>query len=114
MRVEFLEYVQISERRLGLVEILRIRSTPAKCFPRNVLDAARIHTAFLQNVLVFRAKVIAHHGDHSHLREVAGRERKIRRRPAQNALHCARKRRDVIKRNRTHHNDAHLRRLLPL
>src|ERR1039458_882627 len=56
---------------------------------------------------MLRAKVLAHHRHHAHLSEIAGRQREISRRPAQNALHAARRRRDVIKRNRTDNHNAH-------
>jgi len=61
----------------------------------------------VEDPLLLGAKVVADHGHDAHLREIAGRQREVGGRAAKNIVHAARRRRDVIERNRTYYENAH-------
>ena len=59
------------------VQVVEILSAPAKSFSFGMLDASDIDLSFFENIFVLGGEVIAHHGDDSDLREIAGGQRKI-------------------------------------
>ncbi len=86
----------------------QVLAAPAKGLALGVFDAARIDVALLEDVFVLGGEVFSDHGDHAHLGEVAGGQREIGRRAAQNVFHPPGGRCDGVKRNRTDSNDAHV------
>ena len=76
-RLELVEDVQFGEISLGLVQIIRIMSTPAKGLAFCAVDSADIHAARFQDFFVLGGEVVSHHGKHAHVGEVAGGHRKI-------------------------------------
>ncbi len=106
-RLKLLEYIQFRKVGLGLVEVVEILSAPAESLPLSSLDAPGIHSALFQHSFVLGRKVVAHHGDHSHLGKVTCGQREISGSPAEDVLHAARGRGDCVKGNRTNYQDAH-------
>src|SRR5258708_28673960 len=92
----------------GFVKVFGIRSAPAKRLAFGAFNASSVYAALLQNIFMLRTKIFADHRDHAHLREVAGRERKVSRRSAQNALRTTGRRRDIIECNRPNYDNTHL------
>ena len=68
------EHVQLGVVRLGLVQVLEIRTLPEEALARGVLNAARVDVARLEDGLLLGPKVLAHHGDHAHIGKEAGRQ----------------------------------------
>ena len=84
-----------------------ILPAPAERLPFGVFDAARIHAALLQNVFVLGGEIFAHHSHHADSVEIAGGQREIRRRAAQDVFHFAGRAGDGIECNRTYDDNAH-------
>ena len=89
LRVESLEYVQVGEVGLRLVEVVGVGSAPAKGLALGALDAARVDAVLVEDILLLGTEVLAHDGDDAHLGEVAGRQRKVRGGAAENIFHAA-------------------------
>ena len=64
--LELLEHVQLREVGLRFVQVVGVVAAPAEGLAGRALNAARIDAAFLQNILMLGAKIVAHHGDHAH------------------------------------------------
>src|SRR5262249_37262233 len=84
-----------------------VGATPAERLALGPLDTTRIDALFLQHILVFGQKIVAHDGHHADVGEIAGRESKVGGCAAENVLHASRRRDDGIERNRTNNQDAH-------
>ena len=106
-RLKLLEDVEIGKRGFGFVEIVGVGTTPTECFALGALDSAGIDSSFLEHVFVFRCKIVSDHRHYTHLCEIAGGKRKVGCRTAEDPFHASRRRRDVIKGNRTDYDNAH-------
>ena len=87
LRLERLEDIQVGAQRLRLVQVARSTSRSSESSARCALDATRIDAAPRKHRLMLGQKIFADHRDHAHIGEVAGRQRKMRRRTAQAVVH---------------------------
>ena len=94
-----MENIQVGEVGLRLVQVIAIGTTPAERLALRPLQATSVDVVLAEDLLLLSAEVFSDHGHDSHLCEVARRQRKISGRAAQNILHAARGRSDVIESN---------------
>ncbi len=93
------EDVQVGEIRFGLVEVVGVGAAPAEGFAFCAFEAANVDAMLVEDLFLLGAEVFADHGHDAHLGEITGGQRKVGGRAAENFLHAARGRRDVIERN---------------
>jgi hypothetical protein len=98
-RLECLEYVQVREVCLRLVQIVGIRAAPAERLAFGSLDAAGIDAVLAEDLFLLGTEIFADHSHDAHFCEITGCQGKIRGCPAQNIFHAPRRRGNVIKRN---------------
>src|ERR1700722_2681025 len=111
--MEALEYIKLGEVRLRFVEISGVGTSPAERPAVGALDAAGVDFMIVEDLFLGGAKVLSHHGDHSHLRKIASGQGEIGRSAAQNILHAARGRSYIVERNRSYNENAHAEFLIP-
>ena len=101
---ESLEHVQLCVERVGRVHVVIVTAAPEKSFTfGHDLDIGRIDAVTLENVPFGLAEITANHADRIHLREKAGRKRKMRRRTTQDLLAFTEWRFQCIERDRTNY-----------
>jgi hypothetical protein len=69
--------VQLREVGLRFIQIFVILPSPAERLPLRPLDTARINATRLEYFFISRGEVVADHGNHAHLGEIAGSEGKV-------------------------------------
>ena len=93
---------------LRLVEVFAVLAAPVECLAVGVLDAARVDAARGEHVFVLGGEIVAHDGDDAHLGEVAGGEREIGGRAAENLLALAEGGLEGIEGHRADYEDRHV------
>src|SRR5215469_2256186 len=103
-----LENIQVGKTGFRLVQVLQIRTAPAERLALGAFQAACIDVVVAEDFLLLGAKIPTNNGDHAHLCEIAGRQRKVGGSAAKNILDGARGRSDIVECNRTNDKYAHL------
>ena len=88
-RLKRFEHIQLGVQRLGFVDILAVFAGPVEGLALRVLDAARVYAALVHHGFVVGREVLADYCDHTHVGEIAGAQRKICGRAAQDLLALA-------------------------
>src|SRR3954468_1971985 len=88
-RLEGLENVKVGVVSFGFVEIVHVRSTPAKGLAVSPLQTANVDTVLLENSFLLRAKVLADYADDAHFCEVTRGQREIRGGASKDVLYGA-------------------------
>src|SRR5207248_4693812 len=96
---EMLEDVELRVERLGGVQIEAVAALPAERPAAHLLQPVQIHSALAQEVQLGERKILAHHADHGHLRQEAGRRREIGGASAQHVVALAERRLDRVERH---------------
>ena len=99
--------IQLGLVRLGFVEVVEIRAFPEKGFAGGVLNAGGIDLARIKDGLLARAEVFADDGDHAHIGEKAGGQRKVSGRAGEAALPAPGGCFDSVKCNAAHNGNCH-------
>ena len=86
---ESFENVQLGAESFSFVDVLAVLASPVKGLPFRVLDATRVDAALVHHGFVFRGEVLTHDGHHAHVGKIAGGEREVSSRAAQDFLALA-------------------------
>jgi hypothetical protein len=102
LRAEVGEDVELRVERVRGVEVEVVAPAPEEGSALgDALQVVRVDAALAEDRHLLLAEVAADDGDDPHVREEAGREREVGRRPAQNPLALPERRLDRVERHRT-------------
>ncbi len=92
------------------IQVIQILPAPAEGLPFRVLDAARVHSAILQDTFMLGSEVFAYDRDYADVSEVAGGEREIGGRAADDVVRATGRSGNVIEGYGTYGQYAHINR----
>src|SRR5579871_865502 len=107
LRLKRGEDVQLRVERGAAREIGGVFAGPEETFSRRPLDTDGGDAAFAEDAHLGVGEIVADHGDHAHLREVAGGQRKICGRAGQQLIALAVCGLDRVKSNGTYDENGH-------